>query len=153
MAHFDYRQPGVYSYEDAFEVMRKLGLSKQEAIQLFKRMVFNVITRNQDDHTKNISFLMDGSGQWRLSPAYDVTYAYNPSGIWTHSHQMTINGKRENITKKDLLAIAAGIGHRRGAADIENCIDTVQNWETYAEEAGMPKAQAGTLEKVFQLDL
>lgn len=151
VAHFDYKKPGVYAYEDAFDVMRKLKLPKEQAIQLFKRMVFNVIARNQDDHTKNISFLMDNTGQWKLSPAYDVTYSYNPSGIWTNSHQMSVHGKRDHITKEDLLAVAASIGHKGGSEDIENCIDKIHDWSTFAEQAGISKAQASTLEKAFLL--
>ncbi|MEO1011021.1 MAG: type II toxin-antitoxin system HipA family toxin [Bacteroidota bacterium] len=149
MAHFDYKKPGVYSYEDALAVMRRLQLSKNEAIQLFKRMVFNVMARNQDDHTKNISFLMDSTGQWRLSPAYDVTYAYNPSGIWTHSHQMTIQGKRDNITREDLWAVAKNIRYKQGQEDIGHIRDTITNWAYYADQAGIPKKQAKALESAF----
>ena len=92
IAHFDYRLLRAYSYEQAFTVMRGLRLSYKEAQEMFRRMVFNVVVRNQDDHTKNISFLMDRDGKWRLSPAYDMGYAYNPDGQWTSAHQMSING-------------------------------------------------------------
>ena len=91
MAHYDYRLLRGYSYEQAFNVMRGLKLSYREAQEMFRRVVFNVVVRNQDDHTKNISFLMDSSGKWRLSPAYDIGYAYNPDGVWTSAHQMSIN--------------------------------------------------------------
>ena len=151
MAHYDYKKPGVYGYEDAFEIMRRLNLSKAQAIQLFRRMVFNVIARNQDDHTKNISFLMDKTGLWKLSPAYDMTYAYNPSGIWTNSHQMTVQGKRDNITKEDLLAVAQHINYKNGLDDIQRIGDTVANWAIYAEEAGIPKSQYETLGKAFRI--
>ncbi len=149
MAHYDYKKPGVYGYEDAFEIMRRLNLPKAQAIQLFRRMVFNAIARNQDDHTKNISFLMDNSGLWILSPAYDMTYAYNPSGIWTNSHQMTVQGKRDNITKEDLLAVAQHINHKNGLDDIQHISDTVANWPIYAEEAGIYKLQHQALAKAF----
>lgn len=92
MAHYDFRLRRGYSYEQAFTVMRRLRLPYSQAQEMFRRMVFNVVARNQDDHTKNISFLMDESGSWRLSPAYDMGYAYNPSGFWTATHQMSING-------------------------------------------------------------
>ncbi|MDH5378223.1 MAG: type II toxin-antitoxin system HipA family toxin, partial [Gammaproteobacteria bacterium] len=98
LAHYDFNQAGAYSYEQAFTAMRILRLSKSEAAEQFRRMVFNILARNQDDHTKNISFLMDESGAWRLSPAYDVTYAHNPGGQWTLLHQMTVNGKRDEFT-------------------------------------------------------
>ncbi|MCF0144918.1 MAG: type II toxin-antitoxin system HipA family toxin, partial [Firmicutes bacterium] len=106
IAHFDYNSPGAYSYEQAAKAMRKLKTGKEDFSQLYRRMVFNAFALNCDDHVKNISFLMDRRGNWSLSPAYDVTYAYNPGGRWTSSHQMSINGKRSKITKVDLLACA-----------------------------------------------
>ena len=87
--------------------MRRLRLPYSQAQEMFRRIVFNVVVRNQDDHTKNISFLMDSSGQWSLSPAYDMGFAYNPLGAWTATHQMSINGKFDNITRADLLSLAA----------------------------------------------
>ena len=151
MAHYDYKKPGVYGYEDAFEIMRRLNLPKAQAIQLFRRMVFNLIARNQDDHTKNISFLMDKNGQWKLSPAYDMTYAYNPSGIWTNSHQMTVQGKRDNITKQDLMAVAQHINYKNGLDDIQHISDTVANWSEYSEEAGISKRQYRALARAFRI--
>ena len=109
IAHFDFYDPGAYSYEQAFQLMRELRLPYKAAEQQFRRMVFNVVARNQDDHTKNISFLMNKSGEWRLSPAYDVIYSYNPSGRWTSMHQMSINGKRDNFTRDDLNAVGREI--------------------------------------------
>ncbi|MHA7830158.1 MAG: type II toxin-antitoxin system HipA family toxin [Flagellimonas sp.] len=153
VAHFDYRKPGIYGYEDALDVMRELLLPKEQAIQLFRRMVFNVLARNQDDHTKNISFLMDRSGRWQLSPAYDVTYAYNPSGQWTNGHQMTISGKRDNFTRKDLLTIAVQINHRSGNEDIETILRTLNQWEHYCDRAGIPKVQSQNLKKSFRLNI
>ncbi len=97
IAHYDFNMAGAYGYEQAFAVMRILRLSKAEAIQQFRRMVFNVIARNQDDHAKNIAFLMGQDGKWHLSPAFDVTYSHNPAGRWTSQHQMTINGKRDHF--------------------------------------------------------
>lgn len=151
IAHYDYKKPGIYSYEDAFEIMRRLNLPKQQSIQLFRRMVFNIITRNQDDHTKNISFLMDKKGQWKLSPAYDMTYAYNPSGIWTNSHQMSVQGKRNDIKKEDMMAIAQNINYKNGLKDIQRITETVMNWTKYAEQAGILKSQYQVLSKAFRL--
>ena len=106
IAHYDYRNPRSYSYEQAFNVMRALRLPYSQAQEMYRRMVFNVVIRNQDDHTKNISFLMDRQGKWTLSPAYDMGFAYNPKGGWTAQHQMSINGKFDNITRQDLLEFA-----------------------------------------------
>ena len=100
IAHYDYRNPRSYSYEQAFNVMRALRLPYSQAQEMYRRMVFNVVIRNQDDHTKNISFLMDRQGKWTLSPAYDMGFAYNPKGGWTAQHQMSINGKFDNITRQ-----------------------------------------------------
>ena len=99
LAHYDFNQAGAYSYEQAIHVMRKLNLPMEAIEQLFRRAVFNVLARNQDDHAKNIAFLMKKSGEWLLAPAFDVIYAYNPSGEWTSRHQMSVNGKRTDFTK------------------------------------------------------
>jgi len=153
LAHFDYKQPGRYSYEDAFNVMRKLQLPHSEAVQQFKRMVFNVVARNQDDHTKNISFLMTKKGKWSLSPAYDITYSYNPTGIWTNSHQMGINGKRDEFVLQDLLTVGDSISYKQAKQTIVEIIEVVSNWSFYANQAGIPKKQAERLQKAFRLKL
>ena len=106
IAHYDFNMPGAYSYEQALMIMRRLRLSKKEQLELYRRMVFNVIARNQDDHTKNIAFLMNAPGQWSLAPAFDMTYSYNPRGTWTNQHQMSINARRDHFTREDLLAVA-----------------------------------------------
>ena len=98
LGHLDFNSAGVSSYEQAFDVMRRLGLSMGAREQQFLRMLFNVVARNQDDHVKNIAFLMDKAGAWSLAPAFDVTYAYNPAGLWTNRHQMTINGKTDGFS-------------------------------------------------------
>ncbi|WP_108867314.1 type II toxin-antitoxin system HipA family toxin [Aquimarina aquimarini] len=153
IAHFDYKSPGSYSYENAFEVMRQMRLSHIDAIRLYKRMVFNVIARNQDDHTKNISFLMNKKGEWKLSPAYDVTYSYNPEGIWTSVHQMSVNGKRDDFVMKDLITIGEKISYKNCKEAIEQVIEVVSNWGMYAQKAGIPKLQADVLAKAFRLSL
>jgi len=151
IAHFDYRKPGAYSYEDAFNVLRKLRLPYTDAIQLFRRMVFNVVARNQDDHTKNISFIMNKEGVWKLSPAYDMTYSYNPSGIWTNSHQMSINGKRDDITLEDLVAVGEKINLKQSKDIVYEIVETVSMWESFAKEAAIPKNQSVILKQAFRL--
>ena len=151
IAHFDFNIPGVYSYEQAAEVMRRMGISRAEITQLYSRMVFNVAARNQDDHVKNISFLMDRRGKWSLSPAYDVTYAYNPDGMWTGSHQMTVNGKREGITRGDLLAAAGHMGIPNAAAvkAIDRVAGAVSGWSEFAAEAELGEEAMEAVKKQF----
>lgn len=139
IAHYDYRLLRGYSYEQAFNVMRGLRLSYQEAQEMFRRVVFNVVVRNQDDHTKNISFLMDKRGKWRLSPAYDMGYAYNPNGAWTSVHQMSVNGKFDNITRDDLLELGARNNIRNASYIIDEVCDVCATWPTIAKECDVPK--------------
>ena len=143
LAHFDFNQAGAYSYEQAIGVMRQLNLSKTAFKQFFRRLVFNVVARNQDDHTKNIAFLMDKQGSWSLSPAYDLTYC-NGAG-WTNQHQMTVNGKRNNFTLQDLLAVARHADIREGDAKeaIAEVIEQVKLWPGFAEAAGVPQYYPG----------
>ncbi|WP_218188289.1 type II toxin-antitoxin system HipA family toxin [Desulfosarcina cetonica] len=114
MAHFDFNLAGAYAYEQALLVIRRLGLSMDAVEEQFRRMVFNVVARNQDDHVKNIAFLMTPDGTWSLSPAFDLTYSYNPDGAWTASHQMTLNGKRDDFTREDFRACAKTAMLKRG---------------------------------------
>ncbi len=138
LAHYDFRLLRGYSYEQAFNVMRALRLPYSSARELFRRMVFNVAVRNQDDHTKNISFLMDEDGRWRLSPAYDMGYAYNPHGGWTAMHQMSVNGKFDGITREDLLSFAAANGIKDAGEVIGQVCDAVALWPRMAGECGVP---------------
>ena len=108
LGHFDYNAPGAHSYEQALLIIRQLGLSMDDIEEQFRRMAFNVVARNQDDHVKNIAFLMDQNGDWSLAPAFDVTYSYNPTGSWTSHHQMSLNAKRDNFTVEDFRAVARG---------------------------------------------
>jgi serine/threonine-protein kinase HipA len=142
MAHFDYNTAGGHSYEQAFEVMRRLGLSMSALEQQFRRMTFNVVARNQDDHVKNIAYLMDKSGRWSLAPAFDVAFNYNPRGTWTARHQMSINGKQENFTREDLRACARIAGLKRGRAELllRECQAAVAQWRSYAARAGVSDA-------------
>lgn len=139
IAHFDYRLLRAYSYEQVFTVMRGLRLSYKEAQEMFRRMVFNVVVRNQDDHTKNISFLMDRGGKWRLSPAYDMGYAYNPDGQWTSAHQMSINGKFSGITKADLLECGVKNNIKNAAQIIEEVCQAASMWPEIARENEVPQ--------------
>lgn len=145
MAHFDYRIHRAYSYEQAFNVMRALRLPYSAAQEMFRRMVFNVVVRNQDDHTKNISFLMDEDGIWRLSPAYDMGYAYNPKGGWTATHQMSINGKFDDITRQDLMTFAHQNNIKDAAMIIDEISEVASQWPDLAAECGVPKTVTDTI--------
>lgn len=153
LAHYDYNDPYSYSYEQAFQVMRQMKLSYTEMEEMYRRMVFNVVARNQDDHTKNISFLMDEKSVWRLSPAYDLTYAYDPENKWLKAHQMSVNGKREDIDKQDLLAFAKNMNIKKGKDIIEKIIETVSRWRSFAEKAGVNPAQIKAVEKTHLINL
>lgn len=141
IAHYDYNDSTSYSYEQVFQIMRQLKLPYIEIEQLFLRMIFNVVARNQDDHTKNISFLMDENGKWKLSPAYDVTYAYDPRNIWMKAHQLSINGKNDGIKKVDILAVAKEMNIKKPGELIERVNDGVRNWGMHAKEAGVDTEQ------------
>ena len=149
IAHYDYQMKQAYSYEQAFEVMRRLKLPYGQAEQLFRRMVFNVVSRNQDDHTKNISFLMGRDGIWHLSPAYDVSWAYNPAGEWTSHHQMSVNGKWDGIGRKDLLAVAESMHIKRAGEIIDEVCDAVSGWTRLAAEYSIPDEIARMIEKTL----
>jgi len=127
------------SYEQAFMTMRELGLDTTAVEQQYRRAVFNIVARNQDDHVKNIAFLMDRSGRWSLSPAFDVAYSYNPSGVWTVRHQMSLNGKVDDFTIADFQAGAerATLKRTTGAEIVREVNDAVANWPDYAAQAGV----------------
>lgn len=135
MRHFDFNQVGVYSYEQVFETMRMLRLSYPDAEQMFIRMVFNVLARNCDDHTKNFAFLMDQSGKWRLSPAYDICHAYRPGSLWVSSQSLQVNGKREGISDADFLEIAQKMNIKKPEEKIDRVRKAVKRWNEFAEEA------------------
>lgn len=139
IAHYDYKMLRAYSYEQAFLVMRQLRLPYFQAEEMFRRMIFNVVARNQDDHTKNISFLMDKTGKWRLSPAYDISWSYNPEGKWTSQHQMSINNKWSDFTMDDFLTVASSMNIKSPREIIEKTIDVVAHWPVYAASLGIPK--------------
>lgn len=153
IAHYDFHLRRAFSYEQAFNVMRRLRLPYSQAEEMFLRMVFNVVIRNQDDHTKNISFLMDKKGKWRLSPAYDIGFAYNPKGAWTDTHQMSINGKFDNVTRKDLLACAASNNIKNAAEIIDKVCETVSRWPEVARNCGVPQEMIDSRLPYMLLDI
>lgn len=153
IAHYDYRLLRAYSYEQAFNVMRGLHLSYQEAQEMYRRVVFNVVVRNHDDHTKNISFLMDNHGKWRLSPAYDMGYAYNPDGSWTSAHQMSVNGKSDGITRTDLLELAARNNIRNASQIIDEVCHACASWHKIARECEVPHAMIEQILPNMQLSI
>lgn len=154
MAHLDFNQAGAHSYEQAFQVARRLDLFMVEIEQLFRRMVFNIVARNQDDHVKNIAFLMGRSGKWSLAPAFDVIYSYQPEGQWTSTHQMTMNGKRDNFTLADFEACAkiASLKRGRAKAIIAEVQETVRQWRNYADEAGVNPVQRDKIQNALRLE-
>jgi serine/threonine-protein kinase HipA len=134
MRHYDFNEVKLYSYEELFETMRELGLTYLEAQELYRRMVFNVLAKNCDDHTKNFAFLMDKSGQWRLSPAYDVCHAYRPGSDWVSQHALSINGKRKNFTREDILQIGKSMNIKNAKLIIEEVAFACSNWLEFANE-------------------
>ncbi len=153
LAHFDFNSAGAYAYEQAFDVIKRLGLPMHAREEQFRRMIFNVVARNQDDHVKNIAFLMDKAGTWSLSPAFDVTYAYNPTGLWTSRHQMTINAKRDDFTGEDFNAVAQVAGLKRGRPEtiLAEVVDTIKEWPRYAKTAGVLDAQRDKIGRTLRL--
>jgi serine/threonine-protein kinase HipA len=155
MAHFDFNQAGAYSYEQAFQIGRRLNLPQPDLTELYRRALFNILARNQDDHTKNIAFLMDRSGGWRLAPAYDLIYAYNPNGAWTHRHQMTLDGKRENFTTTDLLdaASAADVKPTKAKSILKQVHAAITGWDTHAAAAGVSADWIAEIGRNLRLEL
>ena len=155
MQHFDFNDPSAYSYEQAIMTIQELGLGMPVVEEQFRRALFNVIARNQDDHVKNISFLMNRAGQWVLSPAYDLTYAYNPNSPWTRDHQMSLAGRRNGFDREDLLqfAASAGLKPRKALEILEEVSTSIRDWTKYAEAAEVAPSDAGRIEKVFRSNL
>ena len=155
IAHLDFNDPQAHSYEQAINVIRQLGLHMDDIEEQFRRMVFNVVARNQDDHVKNIAFLMDKEGQWSLSPAFDVMYSYNPSGIWTASHQMSLAGKRDGFTPDDLRAVAKTASMMLGRAEAiaTEVVAAVSRWEDFASQAGVVPKQINQIANTHRLNL
>ncbi len=152
IAGMDFNMSGVFSYEQLFSIMRVLGLKHTEAEQAYRRMVFNVIGRNQDDHTKNMEFLMNEQGEWSLAPAFDMTYSFRSSSEWTTHHQMTINGKNDGITLEDLLKVANDIKIKNAKEIIEQIQDKFKNFENYME-SDIPEEMISTMKNNLRINI
>nr|WP_253939088.1 HipA domain-containing protein [Spiribacter salilacus] len=152
MEHFDFKKAGAHSYEQALRTIRKLGMPMATIEEQFRRMAFNIIGRNQDDHVKNIAFLMDRSGNWSLSPAFDMTYSYNPQGDWTSQHQMSLNGKRDDFTIEDFKACAKNASMKRGRAEeiVQQVQEAVLQWKRFAGKSGVPPEVADGIAKTHR---
>ncbi|HEV3323215.1 MAG TPA: type II toxin-antitoxin system HipA family toxin [Solirubrobacteraceae bacterium] len=155
LEHVSYNEPGTCSYEQVLLLIRRLGLGTPVVEQQFRRMVFNVVARNQDDHVKNIAFLMDRGGAWSLAPAYDVIWAWKPGNLWLDSHQMSINGKRDGFTVADLRAAARVAGLKRGRAEaiLAEVSAVVAGWRAVADEGGVDESMAEQIARSHRLTL
>lgn len=155
MRHFDFNAAGAYSYEQAVETIRRLDLPRLDVEQQFRRAVLNVLIRNQDDHVKNIAFLMNRNGEWRLSPAFDVSYAYNPDGSWTHRHQMSLNGKQDHFEMMDLVEFGAfcGLKPAKGRGIVEEIHAQVGRWMDFAGQAGVPEGMAARIDRALRREI
>jgi len=143
--HYDYNNLYGYSYEQLFQTMRVLRLTYPEAEEMFRRMVFNVLSTNYDDHTKNFSFRLKQNKQWELAPAYDVCYSYDPTNIWVSQHTISINGKHKHITQSDLMTIAKANNIKKGEDIIKDISKVVANWESYAKKVNVEQGLAQTI--------
>lgn len=154
LAHLDFRAAGAHGYEQALLVVRRLGLGMDEIEELYRRMVFNIVARNQDDHVKNIAFLMAPDGTWSLSPAFDVAYSYNPRGAWTALHQMSIGGKRDGFLREDLRHFADTASMARGRADeiLDEVLAAVLGWPEEAAAQGVSDARVEAIRATHRLD-
>ncbi len=155
LRHYDFNAAGAYSYEQAIETIRLLELPAYDIEQQFRRAVFNILVRNQDDHVKNIAFLMNRKGEWRLSPAFDVSYAYNPDGSWTHQHQMSLSGKRDNFALSDLIrfGIFCDLKPKKAEGIIREMHKQIENWLTFAEQAGVAEKKARVIHSAMRREI
>jgi serine/threonine-protein kinase HipA len=147
--HYDFNEVRSYSYEQLFQTMRLLRLPYPDAEQMYRRMVFNVIARNCDDHTKNFAFRLKEGGNWELSPAYDICHAYRPDSIWVSQHALSINGKRKGIEKDDLINFAKEMNIKKPAKIIFEINTKVQNWNSYADEVNVNKKQRDSIRETL----
>jgi serine/threonine-protein kinase HipA len=155
LEHVSYNEPGTYSYEQALLLLRRMRLGTASVEQLFRRMVFNVVARNQDDHVKNVAFLMDRTGAWSLAPAYDLTWAWQPGNLWLDSHQMTLNGKRDGFSLADLSAVARLAGLKRGRAEgiLAEVCEAVAGWRAIANATGLEERMSEQIARSLRLEL
>ena len=152
MDHADYNLPGHYGYEQLFSLMRSLKLNRAQALELYRRMVFNIVARNHDDHTKNFGFIMNGHHGWELAPAFDITYSYKPGSKWLNSHQMSLNGKRDDFRREDLLVPAEKF-NKEANRIIDEVTEIVSQWPKYAKEAEVSPDFAREIQGTHKLDL
>ncbi len=152
IAHYDFNDPGAHSYEQCAFVMSRLGIRQDRIEELYRRMVFNILAGNHDDHVKNISFLMDKTGVWDIAPAYDITYAYNPANFWLSRHQMSAAGKTENFTKQDLLSAAKNMNIKKSTAEgiLREVTGSVTRWMEFASKANVPEKRAEEIRGNFE---
>lgn len=155
LMHYDFNLAGAYAYEQALQTIRRLGLPMTDVERQVRRAFFNVVARNQDDHVKNIAFLMDRKGAWRLSPAFDMAYSFNPSGVWTGQHQMSLNGKRDGFEIDDLFAFAAAGGMKKSRAKsiLADVSAAVRQWRRFGRAAGMPDEDIGRIARTQRAEL
>ena len=153
LGHYDFNAAGEYGYEEAFSLILRLNLGHETMREMYRRMVFNVLARNQDDHTRNIAFLMNQGGTWHLAPAFDVIWAYNSSGIWTNRHQMSVNGKRDGYTVEDLQAPAKQYEIKGAAAILDQVAAAVSRWPEFARKAGVDSELAKKISRTHRLHL
>lgn len=154
LAHISFKQAGSYSYAELFSVARQLKLGAEEAMQLFKRMVFNVVARNHDDHSKNFGFMLDDDNRWRLSPAYDLAYSYKPGSPWVNSHWMQLNGKRDNFIREDFYSfesLSPLLTRKKIDRVIEETVEQVSQWNQRAKEHGVPGPLIALIESNLRL--
>lgn len=155
LRHFDFNAAGAHGYEEAIQTIRMLGRGREDVEQMVRRAIFNVVARNQDDHVKNIAFLMDRKGQWSLAPAFDVTWSYNPDGLWTGSHQMSFNGKRDGFSREDVDAVGEVAFLPRGLARqiLDEVLEVVSHWREYARESGVTPDRATEIGHTHRMHL
>jgi serine/threonine-protein kinase HipA len=151
MDHLDFRQRGAHTYAQLFLAITRLKLGDDALDQAFRRMCFNIMVRNCDDHTKNFAFLLKQGGTWELSPAYDITHAHNPKGEWTYQHLMSVNGKFNDITRDDLLEEGDRFMVRKPKALVSDVRDAIENWQAHAEQAGLRDATRDRVAADFHL--
>jgi serine/threonine-protein kinase HipA len=151
LAHLDYKKKSTNSYEQLFVTMHQLSLGHTAAVEAFRRMVFNIMSRNCDDHTKNISFLLRENGTWELAPAYDITFAHNPDGEWTSQHLMSVNGKYKDFTLDDLLTVADRFGVGEAMQIIKEVRAALQGWAGFAKEAQLNQAESERIQSLHCL--
>lgn len=151
LAHYDFNDITSFSYEQLFETMRSLSLPYTDAEQLYRRMVFNVMARNCDDHTKNFSFIMNKTGQWKLAPAFDVCHSYRPGSAWVSQHSLSINGKRQHITRDDLLEVAKNMNIKKAGAIINQIKNVAGKWNDFARQTNVKDDLRGAIDKTLLL--